>query len=409
MNIAIEAFSLSLDKITGVGNVALNYIDQLQKCDQMNKYFIYTSEALKHIQITNRNWTHVRYLPWLKKAKLSARETWLKMTNKYSTRGFAFRAFTLTIKSVKMLLELLTRLYFPIWLIRSFNNNQIDVFIATSPEWLPLFMIGITYRIGILYDLVWILYPETMQFKALFKRLMLRHNLKRLDILISISDNTKKDAIEKLKLRAPVITIPLAADRNIYYFAGTAEIRNVQKKYGITKKYILSVCTLEPRKNLASLITAYEKMPGQEQFQLVLVGMPGWIQDDFFKSIGKLRLKRNIILTGYVPASDLAGLYTGAEVFVFPSLYEGFGLPVLEAMQCGCPVIASNSSSIPEVVGDAGILVDPLDTTALASAIYQVIINTKIRKSLRQKGIIRSREFSWEKTAKKLLRVINSL
>jgi glycosyltransferase involved in cell wall biosynthesis len=181
----------------------------------------------------------------------------------------------------------------------------------------------------------------------------------------------------------------------------------VKRKFGINGKYILSVCTLEPRKNLTTLLDAYTMMERHRRHRLVLVGMSGWKNTTLFELIERHPAKDSIIVTGYVPAEDLAPLYSGAEVFVFPTLYEGFGLPVLEAMQCGCPVISSTSSSIPEVAGNACIQVDPHDIPGLAQSMERVLSDKALRGSMGRKGLARSRLFSWEKSAARLLDILH--
>jgi glycosyltransferase involved in cell wall biosynthesis len=161
------------------------------------------------------------------------------------------------------------------------------------------------------------------------------------------------------------------------------------------------VATLEPRKNLKRIIEAFNLLK-EKDLKLVIVGKSGWGQE-----INKLNLneKANIIFTGFADREDLSSLYSGAKCFVFPSLYEGFGLPILEAMKCGCPVVTSNLSSMPEVAGEAGILIDPLDTKKIAGGINQVISDKATTESLRKKGFEQVKKFSWEKTAEQTLKI----
>ena len=150
-------------------------------------------------------------------------------------------------------------------------------------------------------------------------------------------------------------------------------------------------------------------MKDYEQYLLVLVGQIGWIQDEFFNLIEQFGIKDNVLITGYVPEEDLAPLYSGAEVFVFPSLYEGFGLPVLESMQCGCPVIASNSSSIPEVIGGAGVIVEARDRNGLCRALEKVLSSSALREEMSKKGLARAKKFSWNKSAEKLMELFEHI
>lgn len=176
----------------------------------------------------------------------------------------------------------------------------------------------------------------------------------------------------------------------------------VRAKYGLPETYLLHVGTLQPRKNLVRLIEAVTRSGQPSAVSLVLAGRAGWLS----ASITTLAQERGVRVLEYVPEEDLAGLYSGATAFVFPSLYEGFGFPVLEAMACGTPVICSNTSSLPEVAGEAALLVDPLNTQALASAIGRVLADADLRAALVGRGFEQIQKFSWEKAARETLAVL---
>lgn len=409
MNIAIEAFALSLDKVTGIGNVALKYIEELQKLDSVNRYFVYTTDGLKHVDLHNKNWSHIDYVTAPKRAKRAVRATWLRLREAQSLQPTASRqAAIIILRTIKMIIEAIDRVYFPFWLALSFRKNRIDVYFGTYADFYPfVFPHGIR-KLWLVHDLVWKLYPETQENHSALKGFLIRYKMKHADLLLSVSDNTKKDIQNILGIQKEIITLHNAADLNVFHSADSKSIARVKEKYGFTKPYILSVCTLEPRKNLNTLLAAYELIPRRDRYQLVLVGMSGWKNTKLFELIEKHPANDSIIVTGYVPTDDLAPLYTGAEVFVFPSLYEGFGMPILEAMQCGCPVISSTSSSIPEVAGDACILVDPLDVRALASSMEKVLSDKKLQDAMSRKGLAMSRFFSWEKSAALLHNIILS-
>ncbi|MBN2157994.1 MAG: glycosyltransferase family 4 protein [Spirochaetes bacterium] len=410
MRFAIEAHALSQDKITGVGNVILHYIAELQKIDRVNEYFIYAMDDLKHVEITNPNWRHEDFRYALKSIRMKTRETWLRLRSGDDAGRLRDRFNVLFFRTAKIILEILDEIVFSFKLARSLRENSIDVYIGTSTYYYPYFFLSPVKKAGILYDLVWKLYPGTMEFgnKLRMKFFTLR-NMRKLDLLIAISEQTKRDARTQLNLNTKIEAIPLAADKKIFYPSDPTAVSLVNKRYGMGNRYILSVCTLEPRKNLKSLIEAYRLMQGRNDYQLVLVGMAGWIASDFFLEIESSDVSDRIVITGYVDNSELAPIYTGASLFVFPSLYEGFGLPVLEAMQCGCPVITSNTSSLPEVAGDAAIMVDPEDVEGLAEAMEKVLRNPSLRKNLSKKGLERARLFSWEKSARALLHHLASL
>ncbi|GAH85531.1 unnamed protein product, partial [marine sediment metagenome] len=180
--------------------------------------------------------------------------------------------------------------------------------------------------------------------------------------------------------------------------------------------YILFVGSEHPRKNFAGLLEAFSRLKGEPRFKelkLVKVGKAGGQEADFrgqtMEVVSALGLVGEVIFTDFVPEADLPVYYSGAEVFVLPSVYEGFGFPPLEAMACGCPVVTSNTSSLPEVVGEAGIMVNPLDTDSLAEAMRQVLTDDKLRKEMVRKGLEQANKFSWEKVARETLEVYNQV
>ena len=170
---------------------------------------------------------------------------------------------------------------------------------------------------------------------------------------------------------------------------------------GVRFPYVLGVGNLQPRKNLLRLVEAFSRLKRNTGLphQLVLVGRAKWKESDLFDAIRKAGVESHVLFPGYLPDEDLVTLYAHADMFVYPSLYEGFGLPVLEAMACGVPVVTSNVTSIPEVAGDAAVLVDPLDVAALTGAIGRVLSDEALRRALREKGPRRAAHFSWKQTA----------
>ncbi len=180
-------------------------------------------------------------------------------------------------------------------------------------------------------------------------------------------------------------------------------------KYNIYSDYILYIGTLEPRKNIPSLIKAYHSLKaryGIDQ-KLVIAGMKGWGWEEIFKLTEELKLETDVIFTGYLPREELVIFYNCADLCVYPSFYEGAGLPVLEAFKCGCPVVTSNVSSTLEFAGEAAVLVDPYSVESIANGIYKVLNNQGIREQLSCKGIKRAEEFTWERTAAQMLEIFN--
>ena len=287
------------------------------------------------------------------------------------------------------------------WLIR----KPVDLYFSTYFSGIA--KNGFPKQVVVLYDLVFLFYPEHAGIKLSDYYLKRTKNaLANSQKIITISHSTKNDLIEKLKVDPSKIEIAYpGVDKNIFQPKSKTETAKIIKKYHINKPYILSVCTLEPRKNLETLIDAYQKLPEdmQKNYQLVLVGKSGWNNNNLKSQISNLKSK--IIETGYIPEKDLPYLYSGADIFVYPSYYEGFGLPVLEAMTCGCPVIVSNNSSLPEVVGTAGILVDSKNIPELAKSINDLLLNENELSLLREKGLTQSQKFSWKKSAIKIIKL----
>lgn len=223
------------------------------------------------------------------------------------------------------------------------------------------------------------------------------------DWVICNSQYVKQDIRDKLGIPTErIFVIPLAAGSGIQLIDDKDYLNAVLTKYGLSEKgYFLGVSALQPRKNLVRLIRSFRKLLSMyEGVRLALVGAKGWKYEEVFSEIEKDQsLRKKIVFTGQVSDLELSALYTGAIAFVYPSLLEGFGLPPLEAMKCGVPVIASNNTSLPEVVGDAGILVDPFDEDAIFNAMRAILESSELQQELREKGLARASMFSWQRCA----------
>jgi len=181
-------------------------------------------------------------------------------------------------------------------------------------------------------------------------------------------------------------------------------------QYGLPERYILSVGTIEPRKNLGRVLTAFERLRGEGLVDaFVIVGKKGWLYDDFFAQLDRSPARDAVIFPGWVADEDLPAMVAGAACLAFPSEFEGFGLPVLEAMACGTPVVCSNTSSLPEIAGDAALLVNPLDTDAIAAALRRVLSEPGLAAELRARGIAQAARFSWERAAQETVAVYERL
>lgn len=255
------------------------------------------------------------------------------------------------------------------------------------------------------HDIIFVLFPEyslgfqTRRIKNVIKSINVKH-----DWAICVSQYSKNDLCEMTGIPEDRVFITyLAASKEIYYpIKDKNKMINKLKQLGIpNNNYFLSVATIEPRKNLMFAIRCFKKIlsePGLANTYFVIVGRRGWKSDNLFKEIfSDPLLKKHVLFTGFIPDNYLRAIYNGALAFVYLSFYEGFGLPPLEAMQCGTPVITSNTSSLPEVVGDAGIMVDPIDEDALCQSMIDIAKDSELRNSFSAKGIQRAKLFSWGK------------
>lgn len=271
----------------------------------------------------------------------------------------------------------------------------------------PASRISATARVLTVHDVIPLLHPEWMYQDAEreVRAIMASVDPNR-DFVIANSEATAGDVAALLPMRRERIFVtPFAADAGVFHPETSAErIGEVRRRYGILPRpYLLSLGTVEPRKNLPRLLRCFFRLAEEAAFsdvQLLLVGPAGWKTEEIFSTIeSRPELRSRVRLTGYVPDADLAALYSGARAFVYPSLYEGFGLPVLEAMQCGAPVVTSNTSSMPEVAGDAAVCVPPADGDALFQALRRLLSDDAWAAELGRRGLERSRRYSWELTA----------
>ena len=237
--------------------------------------------------------------------------------------------------------------------------------------------------------------------------------------VLADSEATRQDLVSRYQVAADRISVVYPGrDETLAPVDNLALLAEVRERYGLAESYLLYVGTLHPRKNLARLVRAFGLVAGSpaatfqspvSNLQLVLAGQKGWLYKDLLTEVRRLGLEDRVLLTGYVPKDDLAALLSGAQAFIYPSLYEGFGLPVLEAMACGTPVVCSNVSSLPEVAGDAALLVDPLDVEAIAQAILDLIADDSVGRELVARGYRQIECFSWRRCAQEALEVFEEV
>ncbi len=365
MRIAIDAHSVGA-KLGGNESYAVNLIEALAQIDSVNQYTIYitTDEARQRF--------HGRW------SNFKVRET----------------------------LPHTPLIRIPLTLSAELRKHPVDVLHVqfTAPPFCPCPVVVS------IHDLSFEHLPQTFNRRSRTQlKLTVRHSARRATRIISLSEHTRSDIVETYGISADRIhAIPLAAPAHFGPVQDYKELQRVRHNYGIDGQYILSVSSIHPRKNLARLVRAYATLRGSNSDKLpklVLVGKCAWLYDETLRALDETGVRDAVVLTGYVPQMDLPALYSGALCFVYPSYFEGFGLPPLEAMKCGAPVIVGNRTSLPEVVGDAALTVDPYDTDAIAGAIKRVLNDPQLREELSSKGQKRASEFDWRETARKTLAV----
>ena len=258
--------------------------------------------------------------------------------------------------------------------------------------------------VATVHDLAFEHIPETFNRRSWMQlRLTVRRTARRAAHIITPSEYVRRDVMETYGVPAERITVTPEAAAPHFRPAAPEEVERVRAAYGIEGDYVLAVGSIQPRKNLVRLLRAYgdlrrrrrrDKLP-----RLVIVGKRAWLYGETLRAVESEGLREHTIFTGYVSETDLPALYTGALLFVYPSFFEGFGLPPLEAMACGAPVVTGDRTSLPEVVGDAALTVDPFDADAIGRAVERLIDDDVLRATLRERGLRRAQHFTWRRTA----------
>jgi glycosyltransferase involved in cell wall biosynthesis len=364
MHIAIDAHSVG-NQLAGNETYALNLIEALAEVDQSNQYTLYVTRQSAIDRFANR-WPNFK----------------IKRTVPHTP---------------------LVRI--PVTLSAELRRNPVDVLHVqyTAPPLAPCAVVAT------IHDLSFEHLPETFNRRSRAQlRLTVRRTARKAAQILTLSEFSRQDIIATYSIAPDRVSVtPAAAASHFKPIEDETELRRIREAYGIERDYILSVSSIQPRKNLIRLIEAYSCLRGLRPEgklpQLVLVGKRGWLDNETFRAAQRHSANNDIAFTGYVAEKDLPALYSGATCFVYPSFFEGFGLPVLEAMQCGAPVIAGNRTSIPEVVGKAGLLFDPFDTNSLVQALTRVLDDSEYRAVLRMQGLERARQFDWKRTARMTL------
>ncbi len=359
------------DRMTGIGRYTYNIIDNLLSIDKNTQYFVIIND------------------------KLDAKHPIFKMN---------FRNMVL-IKCTIPTMGIQQQIRIPL-LLKKINPDLYFYPHFDAP------LIHNTPLLITIYDLKYILFDNFFKKWSIIKRLYIKISmslsLKKAKNIITISQSTRKDILRVFKTNPEKIkVIYLAASKEFHKINSKDLIRKRIKKYPIKNKYFLCVGESRPHKNLINAIKAFEIfLRHKKEFQLVIVGKSDKRFTMHIDYIRKHNLERNIIITDSIGDNDLNQLYNGAIGYVFVSLYEGFGIPLIEAMQCGTPVITSDISSLPEVGGDAVLYVNPKDPSDIANGFKKIVNNSSLRKGLIQKGMIQAKKFSWEKAANETLKLL---
>lgn len=270
-------------------------------------------------------------------------------------------------------------------------------------------------KVVTVHDMVYKSFPDTVRGRTKYMLdIGLKRSMKRADLIVTDSEFSKKEIIKYFpQHESRIRVVPCGVDLERFHPCDDPErIPEVKKSLEIEGDYFLYVGTIEPRKNLERLITAYAafvKKVGSRSPKLVLAGGKGWLDQGIYSRVEKLGMKENVIFTKYVPSEDMNPLMCGALAFVFPSLYEGFGMPPLEAMACGVPVLSSGEASLPEVTGDCAVICDAYDTKSIAEGMYRLYSSEELRKELSRKGLQRAQGFTWKRSAEMLMDVYREL
>jgi len=290
----------------------------------------------------------------------------------------------------------------PLTLAAELRRRPVDILHVqyTAPPLAPC------ETVVMIHDLSFEHLPETFKRRSWMQmRLTVRRTARSASHVVTDSEYSRQDILRTYRLPPErVTTTPLAASSR---FKPTDD-RRVLEKYGIEGNYILAVGSIQPRKNIARLIRAYTLMLSQHRDstpKLVIAGKYAWLFEDTIRAAAVSSANDKILFTGYVPESDLAALYTGALCFAYPSFFEGFGIPLLEAMRCGTPTITSDRTCFPEVVGDASLIIDPFDEQSIADGLWRMISDVALREQLRSRGFAQSSLFDWRQTARLTLDV----
>lgn len=351
----------------GIGTYTDNLMDHLLRLDSTNRYVLMYSD--EHLVGTYSNYPHVEEVV----VRSSSRLTW----DQIAVPSVAIKKGVDVIFNPKHSVPLLTRCK--------------TVYVLQGADW---FVFPNNYK---MHDRIY-----HKMFAWLF--------IKKSDAIISISHSTTGDILRYASIDpGKVKTIHFGVGNHFRPIRDSNRLEDVRRKYDLPSRFILYVGQIYPMKNVPRIAEAFSSLRGRVPHRLVIVGKPGQKGRKELAVIERYNLGKDLVVTGWIPVEDLPVIYNLADAFIFPSLYEGFGLPLLEAMACGCPVVTSNRGATREITGDAAKLVAPTDVDAIAGGIFEVLSNRALRDDLVQRGFRRAKQFSWERCARETLGVLESL
>jgi glycosyltransferase involved in cell wall biosynthesis len=283
------------------------------------------------------------------------------------------------------------------------RRDRLDVFHGTMnvlPRFLPC------PSVVTIHDLAFLRWPEQVPARRYrYLSAAVKAATKQAARIIAVSESTKADLVELLAVDPARVSVTHLGVDDRFRLPSSEDRMAFLHRQGLVRPYVLAVGNLEPRKNLPGLLRAFARLAPEVPHDLVLVGAEGWLTGEIHATLDELRLGGRVRMTGFVEDADLPAWYGAADLFVYPSLYEGFGLPVLEAMACGAPVVTSNVSSLPEVAGDAALLVDPSDVDSIAEEMRRGLTDAALAFDLRRRGQLRAADFTWDRTAEQTVAV----
>ncbi|MBI3485816.1 glycosyltransferase family 4 protein [Candidatus Daviesbacteria bacterium] len=373
MRIWIDGYEANVQQRVGSGQVAFELLKNIEILDKENEYTILlTKPPISDLPKARKNW-------------------------KYKIIGPS---------------KLKTLISVPLALYTSLKKPDL---IFSPTHYIPRF--SPVKRVVTIFDLAFLHFPEMFPKKDLIQLTSwTKFSVLKSDHIITISNFSKQDIIKQYGVQEDKISVAYPGfDKKVFrQIKDKTKVNKIVKKYDIRDNYIIYIGTLQPRKNLIRLFEAFSSLESNN-LKLVIVGKTsgpgreGWMYQDILEAPKKLGIKDKVIFTGFVNSENLPFLLTGAKAFVLPSLWEGFGIPVIEAMACGTPVITSNVSSLPEIVGDAGLTVNPYSVDEIKNAIQLLVNKTEFNQKYSNLGLEQAKKYSWERMAEKVLKVFTQI